>query len=136
MKIEESRKKTIIIITILVVGIICCVLVNINKNKGIKYTRQGYGGFERVDENAQVKPKTPLEDAQSAYDKGNYKKAEAEAEKIIEKAKTSADPKIKKESAKARYIMAFSSARRKDLKDLGPQRRRNLQTCKQDHTDE
>ena len=117
MKTNAFLKYEIIIVAIIVLVAVGVIGWYYYQNRDIKYTREGYGGFVHVDRNAKAKPQAPIEKAQSAYDSGDYKKAESDALKIVEKAKTSTDPKLKKDSAKARYILAFSSARQKDLKE-------------------
>lgn len=62
-----------------------------------------------------AKSTDPLTPAVDAYNKGNYREAEAEAQKIINANAGSKDPKKRRESVEARYLLAFCSARRKDM---------------------
>ena len=75
-------------------------------------------GVRPTSHSSKAKPKhsSPLDPAVEAYNKGHYKEAEAIATQIAEQAKGSKDLKIRKHGVQARYILAFSAARRKDMK--------------------
>ena len=58
----------------------------------------------------------PLRPSIKAYNAGQFKQAEAEALKVVEKNSSSKSPAIRKQAVRARYVLAFSAARRKDMK--------------------
>lgn len=82
------------------------------------FNKQGYGGYTSSNSKRADSPKQedPLQPALEAYDSGNYKKAEAYAQKVVDNMSQSKDPKQMKTLVKAREVLAFSAARRKDLK--------------------
>lgn len=81
------------------------------------YVSRGCGGYVPADSIKKHKPKNELlVKAMDAYNSGKYKKAESMALRIIDQSMGSSSPKVMKKSAQARYILAFSAARRKDMK--------------------
>lgn len=83
---------------------------------GLVYTSQGYGGYVSAHGNDQDKHKAdPLRPVVIAYNAGHYKDAEAAAQRLIDGTSDSKSPAVRKRAVKARYILAFSAARRKDL---------------------
>jgi predicted double-glycine peptidase len=56
-----------------------------------------------------------LKPAVDAYNKGNYREAEAAARKIIDANTGSKNPAKRRKSVEARYVLAFSAARRKQM---------------------
>jgi len=69
--------------------------------------------------------KDPLQPAISAYKAGKYQEAEASAQSAVDRASsirldhgkpTDAERSVLVESARARYVLAFSAARRRDMK--------------------
>lgn len=57
-----------------------------------------------------------LEPVVDAYNAGRYKEAEKEAQRVIDSLSKSRDEVKRKQALSARYLYAFSAARRKDLK--------------------
>jgi hypothetical protein len=57
----------------------------------------------------------PLQPAVDAYNRGKYREAEAMAPEIIAKTARSKDPIERRKSVEARYVLAFCSARRRDM---------------------
>lgn len=58
----------------------------------------------------------PLLPAITAYKAGKYQDAEAASQRLIDQASGSKDIIVRKDAVRARYILAFSAARRKDMK--------------------
>lgn len=77
------------------------------------YTSQGYGGYAPAQREKKA-PKTPMTPVIEAYKKGDYKRAEAE--KLIERTKNSKKLSDRQVAVRARQVLAFSAARRKDMK--------------------
>ena len=57
----------------------------------------------------------PVAPALSAYNKGGYREAERAARRVVEQAKGSKEPAKRRQVAQARWVLAFSAARRKNL---------------------
>lgn len=53
--------------------------------------------------------------ALEAYNRGNYAEAKRATAPIAERARTAKDPAVRKQGAQARWVMAYSAARRKDF---------------------
>jgi len=81
------------------------------------HTRERYAGFvpAHPKRGGTLKPPDALQPALDAYDAGRYRDAEAAALRVVEGARDSKDPKKRTEAARARYVLAFSAARRKEL---------------------
>jgi len=56
-----------------------------------------------------------VQPALDAYNAGRYPEAEAAAEPLVAQAARSPDPAVRKQGARARWVQAFSAARRRDL---------------------
>ncbi len=54
-------------------------------------------------------------DALEAYTRGSYAEAERAAAPIAERGRSSPDPAVRKQGARARWVMGFAAARRKDF---------------------
>jgi peptidase C39-like protein len=83
------------------------------------YTSQGYGGSalpRPLTPDPRSLPTDPVQPALDAYNAGRYREAEAGAEQVVRQAAVSKDPTVKKQGARARWVLAFSAARRKDLR--------------------
>ena len=63
------------------------------------------------------KSSNPLQPAINAYNVGKYKDAEAASLRVIDSSSKSTNPAVKKDAVRARYVLAFSAARRKDMKE-------------------
>lgn len=100
-----SRKGIIVICVcaIMAAGVVLCW-----RSGGMKWLGQWVPG-------RQATAKDPLKPAVDAYNKGEYRQAEAAAQKIITANAGSNDPKKRRKSVEARYVLAFSAARRRDM---------------------
>ena len=85
------------------------------------YTSEGYGGFvlappAKAPAGASAAPSpSPLKDAQDAYRKGQYAKAESAALQAIREGAGRSDPASRRAVVDAREVFAYSAARRKDF---------------------
>ena len=120
MKLEVPRRYALYIIALVViisagVGLWWHKSRKPDWRKGYVYTSEGYGGY--VKKFAIKKPKTadPLQPAINAYNTGKYADAEAEANRLIVSLANSENPTDRKNSVRARYVLAFAAARRKDM---------------------
>jgi len=88
-----------------------------HRHPKLAHTRERYGGFVPAHPKRAGTLKQPdaLQPALDAYDAGRYRDAEAAALRVVEGARDSKDPKKRTEAARARYVLAFSAARRKEL---------------------
>ncbi len=57
----------------------------------------------------------PARSALEAYNRGHFEEAEQAAAPVAERARKSPDPVVRKQGARARWVMAFAAARRKDF---------------------
>lgn len=91
------------------------------------YTRDGYGGYvsapkpvapsKQASEPRNEPSASPLQPALQAYDAGRYEEAEAQARQLVAPAdEQSAVAVPAEEKARAQWVLAFSAARRRDLK--------------------
>jgi peptidase C39-like protein len=83
------------------------------------HTSQSYGGlsYQSVDHPGAAGPvQDLLQPALDAYNAGRYWEAEAGAEQVVRQVAGSNDPAVRKQGARARWVLAFSAARRKDLR--------------------
>lgn len=86
-----------------------------HRNGGLVYDPQGFGGLRRADQRPPRKSTDPLAPAVASYNKREYQKAEAAAQRVVEANANSKDPAKRRKSVEARYVLAFSAARRKDM---------------------
>jgi TolA-binding protein len=82
------------------------------------YTAAGYGGYVRRQPGPHAAVRNPqspdpVRPALEAYDAGRYEAAEQAAQAVIDRTQGSCDPAARKQGAKARWVLAFSAARRK-----------------------
>lgn len=112
-----TKKRIIVIaaIVVLAAGVVCWRCCNRNPHRGMVYTSQGFGGYVPANSKKPKKSTDPLAPAIESYNKGKYREAEAAAQRLIESNAKSKDPAKRKKSVEARYILAFSSARLKDM---------------------
>lgn len=112
-----NRKYKITLIAALIIIIISYTIWKSTSNKPT-FNKEGYGGYTSSNsKNADsAKRKDPLQPAFDAYNSGNYKKAEIYAQQIVDTMSQSKDPTQRNTSVRARKVLAFSAARRKDLK--------------------
>ena len=78
------------------------------------YTSQGFGGFTPAS-----KPKEshdPLKVVKETYNSGKYKDAETLAQRFIDSNSSTHDLVMRKKVVEARDVLAFSAARRKDMR--------------------
>lgn len=119
MRIFSTRTYKVAVVAIVVIllggGGLVWWKVTYKKPK-LAYTSEGYGGFVPAPTKTKGKSqKSPLQTAIDAYNKGDYKGAEAMALSVVESSSNSKSPKKQKEAARAQYILAFSAARQKDM---------------------
>lgn len=57
----------------------------------------------------------PLTKSVDAYNHGNYREAEAAAQRIVDANSKSKDPAKRRKAVEGRYVLAFCAARRKDM---------------------
>lgn len=78
------------------------------------YTSEGYGGYVPAGQHKK-KPTDPLSRAVDAYNRGNYKQAEAQAWRVVDAGRGAKSIRKRKDAVQARYVVAFSAARREDF---------------------
>ena len=112
-----QRKHLITFAGVFAVLIISYTIWKTTSNKPT-FNKQGYGGYtSSINKNTDsTKQKDPLQPAFDAYNTGNYKKAETYAQQIVDTMSQSKYPTQRNTSVRARKVLAFSAARRKDLK--------------------
>ena len=113
----QNRRYKITLIAALMILIITYTIWKTTSNKPT-FNKQGYGGYtsSQSKNTNSAKQKDPLQPAFDAYNSGNYKKAETYAQQIVDTMSQSKDLKQRNTSVRARKVLAFSAARRKDLK--------------------
>lgn len=79
------------------------------------YTSQGYGGYVPANQVRKKKSSDPLNKAVEAYNRRDFKQAEAEAWRIVDAARGSKSVKKRKDAVRARYVIAFAAARQKKM---------------------
>jgi len=89
----------------------------------VAYNPEGYGGRDtKVEPEAKVEPgkaqssADPLQPALDAYNAGQYRQAEEAAERLVAEGRSTRDPARRKRAVRARWVTAFSAARRKELR--------------------
>jgi len=91
--------------------------LHVNQQPRLVYTSAGYGGYVPEPIRRPNRPKPgPLEAARSAYVAGNYRDAEARALTYVQSVSRTAAPAERAKVAGADLILAYSAARRKDMK--------------------
>jgi len=84
--------------------------------QGLVYTREGYGGYVPKAAVRKARTNDPLRPMVDAYNAGRYADAEVEALRLINSTAGSKKPTERKYSVRARYVLAFAAARRKDMR--------------------
>ena len=91
--------------------------------RGMVYSPKGYGGYvpakqapAQRDTEGNGRWGPGLKPALEAYDAGKWTDAEAAASQVVARKKPDAPIEAKRETARAWWVMAFSAARRHDLK--------------------
>jgi hypothetical protein len=89
------------------------------------YSPAGYGGYTsspRATPEA-ARPGTaspakvaPVQPALEAYNRGQYRQAETEAKQLVDRSRSDRSAVAGREVARARWVLAFSAARRKDFR--------------------
>ena len=85
------------------------------RDRDLVYSPEGFGGYVHANRQKHHKPTDPLAPAVDAYNRGKYRQAEKEAQRIIDADSSSKDPKKRRNAVEGRYVLAFSAARRKDM---------------------